>query len=108
MRKHFVLIFVLSLGLLLNGQTASKLDNNTVQSDLANFKALIEQHPVAIEALKANPSLLGTPQFARSHRRVGEYIAAHPNLSEEVKANPKFIEGLSAKSAGGDGKGKSR
>lgn len=108
MRKRFVLVLVLSFGLFLHAQNAGKPGDSATQNDLTNFKAFIEQHPVALAALQKNPSLLGTPEFAKSHRRVGEYVAAHPQLIEEVKANPKFVAGLSAKSAGGDGKGKTR
>jgi hypothetical protein len=90
---RFVVMFVLSFGLLLHGQTAGKPVDSATQSDLASFKAFIEQHPVALAALQKNPSQLGTSQFARSHRRVGEYVAAHPKLVEEIKANPEFVQG---------------
>ena len=105
MRKRIVLIFVLSFGLFLQAQTASKPGDSAGQSELASFKAFIEQHPHAVASLKSNPSQLGTPQFAQTFRAVGQYVAAHPKLIEAFKANPKFVEGLSAKSAGGGGGG---
>jgi hypothetical protein len=105
MRKRIVLMFVLSFGLFLQGQTASKPGDSASQSELTEFKAFIEQHPHALAALRNNPSQLGTPQFAQNFRAVGQYVAAHPKLIEAFKANPKFVEGLNAKRAGGSGGG---
>ena len=105
MRTLLAITLVLFTALLVNAQAPTPTDP-AVARDLAEFKAFIEQHPVALAEFKKDPSKLGTPEFARNHRRVGAYVAAHPKLVEHIKANPKFVEGLSPKRRGGTGGGK--
>jgi hypothetical protein len=85
---------------LASAQTAMQPAAND-QSELKNFQALIQQHPKALAELKKNPSALGTPQFASRYRRVGQYVQEHRKVVDQVKANPKCFDGLTATSAGG-------
>ncbi len=98
MRRRIALYVMLACAfpLVVFAQAAPKAAQKT-QSELPKFKAFIEQHPRALEELKKDPSLIEKPEFAKSHRVVGQYLAAHPNVKKEVMANPKFFDGITAK-----------
>lgn len=80
-------------------QTTGKSKAND-QSDLENFRAMIQQHPRALAELKNNPSVVSTPEFASEYRAVGQYLAEHPQVKDQVrnqlKSNPKYFDGLAA------------
>jgi hypothetical protein len=75
--------------------------DTTAAGDLAEFKAFICEHPRALDELKKDPSLIGDPKFAESHEVVGEYLAAHPQVKDTVKAMPHFFDNLTATTKGG-------
>ena len=65
-------------------QTTGKSKAND-QSDLENFRAMIQQHPRALAELKNNPSVVSTPEFASEYRAVGQYLAEHPQVKDQVR-----------------------
>jgi hypothetical protein len=91
------------------GAQTNKFASTNDPSELKNFQTLIQEHPHALAELKKNPSALGTRQFAKEYPRVGRYLEQHPGIVSQVKANPKFFDGLAATSGGGQhGGGKHR
>jgi hypothetical protein len=75
---------------------------DTADAELAQFKTFIQEHPRALDDLKKDPSLIGNPDFAKEHKVVGEYLAAHRTVIAKVKAVPHFFDNLSATTKGGD------
>lgn len=107
MKKRFAVLLVLFTlhSVALAAQTASKPAEKTYSQELTQFRAFIEQHPRALAELKQDPALISSPDFAKSHRVVGQYLADHPKVKDEVKANPGFFEGITAKRQGGGKRG---
>ena len=68
---------------------------------LSQFRKFIQEHPRALAELKKDPSLLGKPEFAQEHKVVGDYLAQHPGIKDEVKSVPHFFDGLTASTPGG-------
>jgi hypothetical protein len=91
-QRYFAVVLVLAFG-----WSAMAADD-----ELALFKTFIEQHPRALEELKRDPSLIGSPDFAKEHKVVGEYLAKHPSVKGRVKAVPHFFDSLKAQTKGGE------
>ena len=70
--------------------------------ELKQFRVFIQEHPRALEELKADPSLIGKPEFAKEHDVVGEYLSKHPTIKDQVKAFPHFFDNLTPTRKGGE------
>jgi hypothetical protein len=74
--------------------------------ELTQFKVFIQEHPRALDELKKDPSLIGNPSFAAEHKVVGEYLAQHPNVKDQVKNElkkaPHFFDNMTATTKGGE------
>jgi hypothetical protein len=53
--------------------------------------AFIQEHPRALAELKKDASLIRTAEFATEHKAVGEYLAQHPTVKDELKKYPNFL-----------------
>ena len=104
MNRCAVALIVLFMCTVAGAQTNKSASTND-PNELKNFQTYIQGHPQALAELKKNPSALGTPRFAGRHPGVGKYLEEHPGVVNQVKANPKFFDGLTATSEGGHGGG---
>jgi hypothetical protein len=69
--------------------------------ELNQFRTFIQEHPRALDELKKDPSLLGQAEFAQQHKMVGDYLAKHSGIPDQVKAVPHF-NNLKATTKGGE------
>jgi hypothetical protein len=69
---------------------------------LSQFRTFIREHPRALEELKKDPALIGKAEFAEEHKVVGDFLAQHPGVKDEVKAVPHFFDNLTATTPGGE------
>ena len=58
--------------------------------ELNQFRTFIQELPRALDELKKDPSLLRKAEFAQQHKMVGDYLAKHPEIPDQVKAVPHF------------------
>ena len=104
MNRRMALVFLAAVTSLFAGDKDS--------DELNQFRTFIQEHPRALEEPKKDPSLLGKQQFAQEHKVVGDYLAKHAGVIEQVKGIPHFFDDLKATTKGGehrphpDGKGK--
>jgi hypothetical protein len=70
--------------------------------ELNQYRTFIQEHPRVLEELKKDPSLLGMEEFAQAHKVVGEYLAKHVGIAEQVKGVPHFFDDLKATTKGGE------
>ena len=101
MKKRIALVLTLVFAVLMTASCAPPPAAKTDQAEVAQFRSFIQEHPHALQELQANPAAIGTPEFAKQFRGVGQYLADHPQIINYVKAHPDFFKGLQATSSGG-------
>jgi hypothetical protein len=75
-----------------------------MSANLEDFKKFIQEHPRALAELKKDPSLIRTDAFAAEHKAVGNYLAQHAAVKDELKKYPNFFDNLKPTTQGGQHK----
>jgi hypothetical protein len=100
MKRRYALILMLA------APWCAPAADQTDTRDLAQFKTFIQEHPRALDELRKDPSLIGNPSFAAEHKVVGDYLAQHPRIADEVKTElkkaPHFFDEMTATTKGGE------
>src|SRR5579863_4522842 len=64
-------------------------DNNAARRDMTQFKQFLDGHREMAEQLRKDPSLMDNRDFVQHHQALQTYLRDHPEVREEIKANPK-------------------
>jgi hypothetical protein len=63
-------------------------DNDAMHSEKARFDQFLDGHRELAEQVRRDPSLVNNEQFEKNHPELQAYIAEHPEIREEARANP--------------------
>jgi hypothetical protein len=63
-------------------------NHDITRRELADMDQFLDRHPEIAEQLRKDPSLVDNKRFVGDHPALQEFLAGHPNTSEEFKENP--------------------
>ena len=68
-------------------------DRDVTRGELSSFNEFLEDHRQIAGELSKNPSLAKNEEYVEGHPALQQYLAAHPEVHEELKENPqKFLQ----------------
>ena len=65
--------------------------NNNARGEMAGFSQFLGGHSTIAEQLSKDPSLANNKEFLANHPELGEFLKAHPGVTQQLATNPQAV-----------------